>query len=86
MRQCASARQSAAACLGLSTGGAVVQGKGDGAAPMDVVDEGGAVGGGKGNGVMDTGNEIRAVNGNVGAVVGKGKLGTAPEEENEKDR
>lgn len=85
MRQCASAQQGAAACLGLNTGSGVEQAKADGVAPMDVVDEGTAVVGGQGGGGVGTGN----VNESVGVVVekgigaaGKGKLRAVPADEN----
>lgn len=87
MRQCVSAQQGAAACLGPGTGSGVDRTRADGVAPMDVVDEG-PVGGGKGNGGVGTGSEGAAVNGSADVVgkgsgaAGKGELRAVPAGEN----
>lgn len=87
MRQCVSAQQGAAACLGVSTGSRVDQAKADGVAPMDVVDEG-AVGGGKSSGGVGASSGGAAANGSVGVVgkgsegARKGELGAVPVGEN----
>eukprot|EP00903_Cladosiphon_okamuranus_P007276 g7052.t1 len=89
MRQCASAQQDAAACLGINTAGGVEHAKPDGVAPMDEVD-GGAVEE-KSNGAAGMGGGVGpAANGSVGAVAvgegsvasGRGELGAGPVGEN----